>query len=289
MEAPPPSVALTPPAMTPAVPTTPRAEKASKTTTKPQTKTPPPEPTPLSEAELQARAEAALQEARLRLEAEAVARRDQARSVARQSGLLKALADAGGGAGVGQGPAIDRVLGDVSVLSNPALPPSGVAGSGAGLGEGSGQGLGTGTSGTRLSVEELVAGLQGEGNGEAIVLSGKASGSVASSLDVAQDLEVNRSASSILKVLKSLDPWLKLKYHAALRDQPSLGDFLSVGFTITANGDVVDCQVHETRLGYPPLEDVILKRLCLLKFPPLTGGVGQDVTAIHPIDFAGFR
>jgi hypothetical protein len=138
-------------------------------------------------------------------------------------------------------------------------------------------------------VDEIVAGLKGEGTGEAVVLGGKASGRVASSLDVQQELEVNRSEAAILRTLKTLDPWLKLKYHAALRDQPSLGDSLSVSFTITANGDVMDCQVRESRLGYAPLEDVILKRLCQLKFPPLTGGVGQDVTVIRAIDFTGFR
>jgi TonB family protein len=89
-------------------------------------------------------------------------------------------------------------------------------------------------------------------------------------------------------MLKSLDPWLKLKYHAALKDQPDLGDFLSVRFTITAEGDVVGCQVRESRLGYGPLEDTILKRICLLKFPPLTQGVGEDIDATYTIDFARF-
>ncbi len=285
MEAPPPPTAFTPRASAIA-PTTPQTEKTAKNPSKPREKTAPPEPSPLSESELQARAEAALQEARLRLEAETAARREQARSVARQSGLLKALA--GGGAGVGQGPMIDQALGDVSVLSNPALPPSGVAGSGAGLGEGSGQGLGAGTEGTRLSVEELVAGLRGEGSGEAVVLSGKASANVSSSLTVEEELLAKRSDESIHKMLKTLDPWLRLKYHGALKDRPDLGDFLSVRFTITAEGDVVDCHVRESRLGSAPLEETILKRICLLKFPPLTQGVGEDIDATYTIDFARF-
>jgi hypothetical protein len=295
MEAPPPPIALTPPSLPtePAAPAeTETASKARKGPAKPETKpetTPPPEPPPLSEAELQARAEAAMQEARIRMEAEAAARREQARAVAKQSGLLKALAESGGGSGVGQAPALDRVLGDVSVLSNPTLPKSGSAGAGAGLGTGNGEGVGAGSGGTRLSMDQLVDGLGGTGTGEAVVLGGKGSAQVSSSLNVQQELEVNRSASSIQKILKSIDPWLKLKYHAALRDQPDLGDFLSVGFTITANGDVVDCAVQENRLGSPAFEEIILKRICFLKFPPLTGGVGQDVTAVHPIDFTGFK
>jgi hypothetical protein len=242
----------------------------------------------VSEEELQARAVAALEEARLRLEAETAARREQDRAVAKQSGLLKALADAGGGGGVGQGSGIDRVLGDVSVLSNPALPPSGSAGSGAGLGQGTGQGVGPGSGGSRLSVDEIVAGLKGEGTGEAVVLAGRSRANVSSSLSVEDELLAKRSDESIHRMLKSLDPWLKLKYHAALKDQPDLGDFLSVRFTITAEGDVVGCQVRESRLGYGPLEDTILKRICLLKFPPLTQGVGEDIDATYTIDFARF-
>lgn len=283
MEAPPPPAALTPRASAIA-PMSSQTEKAANKPSKPRENAPPPKPALLSESELQARAEAALQEARMRLEAEAAARREQARSVARQSGLLKALVDAGGGAGVGQGPAIDRALGDVSVLSNPARPPSGAAGSGTGLGEG----LGSGTGGTRLSVEDLVAGLRGEGSGEAVVLSGKASATVNSSLTVEEELLAKRSDESIYKMLKNLDPWLRLKYHGALKDRPDLGDFLSVRFTITAEGDVIDCQVRESRLGSAPLEETILKRICLLKFPPLTQGIGEDIDATYTIDFARF-
>jgi outer membrane biosynthesis protein TonB len=296
MEAPPtPPVALRPPdiAATSSTPATSPEKVASKAKTeaKParvREAPPAPEPVRVSEEELQARAAAALEEARLRLEAETAARREQDRAVAKQSGLLKALAESGGGGGVGQGPAIDRVLGDVSVLSNPALPPSGSAGSGAGLGQGTGLGVGPGSGGTRLSVDEIVAGLKGEGTGEAVVLAGRSSANVNSSLSVEDELLAKRSDESIQKMLKTLDPWLKLKYHAALKDHPGLGDFLSVGFTITAEGDVVDCRVRETRLGYPPLEETILKRICLLKFQPLTQGVGEVIDATYTIDFTRF-
>lgn len=296
MEAPaPPPVTLAPPSL-PAEPTEP-AKPGTETKTRkalakrapsPETKAPPPEPTPLSEAELQARAQAAMQEARIRMEAEAAARREQARAVASQSGLLKALAETSGGGGVGQAPALDRVLGDVSVLSNPALPQSGSAGAGAGLGTGTGQGIGSGSGGTRLSVDQLVAGLQGEGTGEAVVLGGKSTAQVKSALSVEEELQAKRSDESVHKMMKTLEPWFKLRYHAALKDQPNLGDFLSLQFTIKADGNVEGCAVRESRLGYPPLEDAIVKRICALKFAPLTGGVGEDVDAAYTIDFARF-
>jgi outer membrane biosynthesis protein TonB len=297
MEAPaPPPVTLAPPSA-PAEPTEPSAPSTepkprkgpAKRETPPEAKSTPPEPAPpLSEAELQARAQAAMQEARIRMEAEAAARREQARAVASQSGLLKALAETSGGGGVGQAPALDRVLGDVSVLSNPNAPKSGSTGAGAGLGTGSGEGVGSGSGGTKLSVDQLVAGIQGGGTGEAVVLAGKSSAQVKSSLSIEEELQAKRSDESIHKMMKTIEPWLKLRYHGALRDQPSLGDFLSVQFTIKAEGDVEGCTVRESRLGYPPLEDAILKRICSLKFPPLTGGVGEDVDATYTIDFARF-
>jgi TonB family protein len=294
MEAPPPPpIALTPPSL-PAEPsaqtetgTAPKARKEpAKREPKPESP-PPPEPV-LSEAELQARAEAAMQQARIKTEAEAAARREQARAVAKQSGLLKALAESGGGSGVGQAPALDRVLGDVSVLSNPTLPKSGSAGAGAGLGTGSGEGVGAGSGGTKLSVDQLVAGIQGEGSGEAVILAGKSSAQVKSSLSVEEELLAKRSDESVYKMMKTLEPWFKLRYHAARKERPDLGEFLSVRFTITAEGDVVGCQVRESRLGYPPLEDAILKRICLLKFQPLIGGIGEDIDATYTIDFTRF-
>jgi TonB family protein len=121
-----------------------------------------------------------------------------------------------------------------------------------------------------------------------VVLGGKSTAQVSSTLNVEQELLAKRSDESIYKMLKTLDPWLKLKYHAALKERSDLGDFLSVRFTITAEGDVVGCQVRESRLGYPPLEDAILKRICLLKFQPLAGGVGEDIDATYTIDFTRF-
>jgi type IV secretory pathway VirB10-like protein len=122
---------------------------------------PPPQPPPPSEEQIRADAEAALTEARLRLEAEAAARREQNRAIAKQSGLLKALsADDGGGKGVGEPAALDRVLSDVSVLSNPSLAPTGAGGAGDDLGTGSGSGFGSGSGSGRLSVDSVVSGLR---------------------------------------------------------------------------------------------------------------------------------
>ena len=249
---------------------------------------PPPQPPPPSEEQIRADAEAALTEARLRLEAEAAARHEQNRAIAKQSGLLKALSADGGGTGVGEPAALNRVLSDVSVLSNPSLAPTGAGGAGGDLGEGSGSGAGSGPGSGRLSVDAVVSGLKGQGTGEAVILTGKASTRVDSAL-VVKGASPTRSDESIRKALKGLDAWLKFQYHKAQRDHPSLGAGLTIEFTITPQGDVVNCRVASSTLEYPPIEETITKRFCLLTFPPLDEGADDEVTTKYFIDFEGFR
>lgn len=295
LEAPPPAPAklIAPteatPSNAPAGPKPKTGTTAKKMEPRPATR--PPEPPQAAEAPVDA--EKALAEARLRLEAEAAAAREHNRSVAKQSGLLKALAGEAGGASPGGNPdALDRVLSDISVLSNPALPPTGQGGGGPGLG-GTGQhGLGGSGSGgvgggRGLSVDDVIAGLKGQGTGDTVVLGGKGSARVESAL-VVKGAGPTRSEESILRVLKGLNAWLKFQYHKAQRDQPALGGSITIEFTITPQGDVTDCRVASSALNYPPLEDTILKRFCLLKFSPLTADADDEVTVKYPIDFEGF-
>jgi len=221
-------------------------------------------------------AETAVEAQRL-LEAEAAAR-ERDRAVAKQSGLLKALGEPGG-EGNSSGSKLDRVLSDVSVLSDPSLPASGHDG-----------GLPTtdsapGPGEHRLSVDDLVAGLKAPGS-EAVILSGKNQTRVESSLAV-QDAGSTRSLESIRKETKALDTWLKFKYREALRVQPALGTTLTVEFTITPQGGVTDCRVAASDLHAPQLEAAILKRFCLLRFAPLPEGSDDEVTVKYPIDFEG--
>ncbi len=288
LEAPPapPPALIAPPASPEAPAAREAAPKPGRVAKKPEAP-PPPQPPPPSEEKIRADAEAALTEARLRLEAEAAARREQNRVVAKQSGLLKALSADGGGKGVGEPAALDRVLSDVSVLSNPSLAPTGAGGAGGDLGEGSGSGAGSGSGSGRLSVDAVVSGLRGQGTGEAVILA-KTSTRVDSAL-VVKGASPTRSDESIRRVLKGLDAWLKFQYHKAQRDLPTLGAGLAVEFTITPQGDVVNCRVASSTLGYPPLEETITKRFCLLTFPPLDEGADDEVTTKYLIDFEGFH
>jgi TonB family protein len=182
------------------------------------------------------------------------------------------------------------VLSDISVLSNPTLPPTGQGGGGPGLG-GTGQhglgGSGSGGGGGGVSVDDVIAGLKGQGTGDAVVLAGRGSARVESAL-VVKGAGPTRSEESILRVLKGLNAWLKFQYHKAQRDQPALGSSITIEFTITPQGDVTDCRVASSALNYSPLENTFLKRFCLLKFPPLEEGADDEVTVKYPIDFEGF-
>lgn len=284
---PPPPAKLIVPVPETAPSNAPAAPKPKAGTTAKKVEPRPTTPPPSQEVEAPVDAEKALAEARLRLEAEAAAARERNRAVAKQSGLLKALAGEAGGASPGGNPAaLDRVLSDISVLSNPALAPTGQGGGGPGLG-GTGQhGLGGG-SGSGVSVDEVIAGLKGHGTGDAVVLAGKGSARVESAL-VVKGGGPTRSEESILHVLKGLNAWLKFQYHKAQRDQPALGSSITIEFTITPQGGVTDCRVASSALNYPPLEDAILKRFCLLTFSPLAADADDEVTVKYPIDFEGF-
>jgi TonB family protein len=228
--------------------------------------------------------EAALAAARLRLEAEAAATRARDRAVAQHSGLLRAL---GGDSAPGGNPdALNRVLSDISVLSNPALPATGRGGGGPGLGGTGRDGLGAGGGGA-ASVDDVIAGLRGQGSGDAVVLGGRGGTRVDSSL-VVKGASPIRSEESILRVLKGLNAWLKFQYHKAQRDQPILGTNITIEFTITPSGEVTDCRVASSMLNYPPLEETIRKRFCALTFAPLADDADDEVKVIYPINFAGF-
>jgi TonB family protein len=225
-----------------------------------------------------ARAAEAAAEAKRRLEAEAAAR-ERDRAVAKQSGLLKALGESSG-KGSSSDSRLDRVLSDVSVLSNPSLPASG---HGSGLLSTTNSAPSSGEQ--RVSVDDLVAGLKTPGS-EAIILSGKSQTRVESSLAV-PSAGSTRSLESIRQETKALDTWLKFKYRETLRAQPTLGATLTVEFTITPQGGVTDCRVAASDLHAPQLEAAILKRFCLLRFAPLPEGSDDEVTVRYPIDFEG--
>lgn len=285
LEAPPAPARLLAPSAPVSIPPEAPAAKTDATTPKPtkpkvETLAPPaapPEETPPIDTQ------AALNAARLRLEADAAARREQNRAIAKQSGLLKALSGNGGGGGIGQAPALEKVLSDVSVLSNPALTPGGSGRDTSGLGAGA---TGTGSGESRLSVNDVVSGIKGEGTGEAVILAGKATAHAESSL-VVKGASPLRSRDSIQAVAKSLDRWTRFRYNQALAENPLLRGRIAVEFTIHPEGSVTDCRVVSTTLNYPPLEEAIAKRFCALQFPPLPEGSEDMVTVEYPIPFDG--
>jgi TonB family protein len=95
---------------------------------------------------------------------------------------------------------------------------------------------------------------------------------------------VGRAYESIASVVDGLKGWIRFIYNKALRDDPNLKGVVTLEFTITPQGDVTGCRVASTTLNYPEIEDALVKRFKLLKFPaaPKSG----SVTVVYPVTFS---
>lgn len=95
---------------------------------------------------------------------------------------------------------------------------------------------------------------------------------------------VGRAYESIATVVDGLKGWIRFIYNKALRDDPNLKGVVTLEFTISPQGDVVSCSIASTTLNYPPIEEALVKRFRLLKFPavPKSG----TITVVYPITFS---
>ena len=95
---------------------------------------------------------------------------------------------------------------------------------------------------------------------------------------------VGRPYESVAAVVDGLKGWIRFIYNKALRDDPDLKGVVTLEFTITKEGDVTNVSVASTTLKYPPIEEALVKRFKLLKFPasPKSG----SVTVVYPITFS---
>ncbi len=99
-----------------------------------------------------------------------------------------------------------------------------------------------------------------------------------------QGKPVGRAYESIAAVVDGLKGWVRFIYNKALREDPNLKGVVTLEFTITKDGDVIDCRIASTTLNYPSIEEALVKRFKLLKFPasPKSGAV----TVVYPITFS---
>ncbi|HTP41079.1 MAG TPA: AgmX/PglI C-terminal domain-containing protein [Nitrospiria bacterium] len=95
---------------------------------------------------------------------------------------------------------------------------------------------------------------------------------------------VGRPYESVAAVVDGLKGWIRFIYNKALRENPDLKGVVTLEFTITKEGDVTNVSVASTTLKYPPIEEALVKRFKLLKFPasPKSG----SVTVVYPITFS---
>jgi TonB family protein len=197
---------------------------------------------------------------------EQVAKRN--RQVALRSGLLKLLA---------KKPASTLGSSD-KLLHGGALKSVTSTNYGSGL---LGSGPDTGGSG---GIDDLIGELGGKVEG--VRLAEKQSTAVENPIQL-KDTEgktVGRAYESIASVVDGLKGWIRFIYNKALREDPDLKGVVTLEFTITREGDVTNVAVVSTTLKYPPIEEALVKRFKLLKFPasPKSG----SVTVIYPVTFS---
>jgi protein TonB len=133
-------------------------------------------------------------------------------------------------------------------------------------------------------IDQLISQLGGKVEG--IRLSDKQTTAVENPIQL-KDTEgktVGRPYESVAAVVDGLKGWIRFIYNKALRDDPNLKGVVTLEFTITKEGDVTNVSVASTTLHYPQIEDALVKRFKLLKFPATSKG--GSVTVVYPITFS---
>jgi periplasmic protein TonB len=95
---------------------------------------------------------------------------------------------------------------------------------------------------------------------------------------------VGRPYESVSAVVDGLKGWIRFIYNKALREDPNLKGVVTLEFTITKDGDVTNVSVASTTLHYTPIEEALVKRFKLLKFP--ASRKSGSVTVVYPITFS---
>jgi len=199
---------------------------------------------------------------------EQVAKRN--RQVAMRSGLLKLLAK--------KSPSGSALSSSDKLLSGGTLRTATNTNYGSGLRPSGAEDPGSG------GIDQLIGELGGKVEG--IRLADKQSTAIENPIQL-KDTEgkaVGRPYESVAAVVDGLKGWIRFIYNKALRENPDLKGVVTLEFTITKEGNVTNVSVASTTLKYPPIEEALVKRFKLLKFPasPKSG----SVTVVYPITFS---
>lgn len=195
-------------------------------------------------------------------------KREKDRQIAFNSGVLGILKKSGGavsnvfGPG-GLGTGINNALGGLNGTS------MGDAGGAGGLGT---RGTGPGGGGSALGIGGLGSGTgRGSGGRGDVDLGGRGKGTT--KITPGKTIvEGGLSKEEIGRVIKRYLSQIKYCYEKELTRNPNLAGKIVTSFTISGTGKVTECDVVETSLNDPTVEDCVTKIIQRIQFPQPKGG-----------------
>lgn len=95
---------------------------------------------------------------------------------------------------------------------------------------------------------------------------------------------VKRDASAVYSTVVAYSGGLKYLYNNALKNNPSLKGKVTAMIVISQSGKVIRSELVSSTLGFPELEEAIIKRIHMWKFPESKGA--DDYTIEYIFDFA---
>ncbi|MEW6490478.1 MAG: AgmX/PglI C-terminal domain-containing protein, partial [Thermodesulfobacteriota bacterium] len=96
------------------------------------------------------------------------------------------------------------------------------------------------------------------------------------------ELTLREAVAAIHRTVGTYLGGIRYLYNRELRKKPDLEGKLTVSMTIDPEGTVTACEVVESTLGYPPLEEAVLDRVRKWKFPPVAP---RPITVTYPFVF----
>ena len=91
-----------------------------------------------------------------------------------------------------------------------------------------------------------------------------------------------RSARTIARVVAAHTGAIRYAYNRELRKKPSLRGKIVLTFTISPEGEVIECHIEKSAMNWPPLENSLVKMVRTWSFPRIPEG---DVTVSYPLVF----
>jgi TonB family protein len=99
---------------------------------------------------------------------------------------------------------------------------------------------------------------------------------------VAPEQREERSSRTVARIFDAHNGAITYAYNRELRKKPSLRGKIVLTFTISPEGDVIECHIEKSAMNWPPLENSLVKMIKTWRFPEIPEG---DVTVVYPLVF----